>query len=186
MATRTTRTTRTSKVTKQEDNGLEKTAEDTADGQDAPVETVSENGTEKKANAAPAKNGNDRKADAAPATAGGILILAELKEMSISELTHVAKEMDVEGASGMRKAGIDFQSARRANRKKRFDLFAKAFWKLCPTASVFCARPNIIICPVPTIFTFRPSQIRKFDLRTGDTVSADRFVRRKKANAISR
>ena len=43
--------------------------------------------------------------------------------------------------------------------------------KFFPTDSAFCVQRPITICPVPTTFTYPPSQIRRFDLRTGDTIS---------------
>ena len=48
---------------------------------------------------------------------------------------------------------------------------AKAFWRLCRTASGFCGRPIPTIFPGPDDIYISPSQIRRFNLRTGDIVS---------------
>ena len=156
MATRTTRT-RTSKVIKNEENGFEKTTEETADGQTAPVEPVLENGTEKKA-------------DASPSSSSGILDLAKLKEMSISELTHVAKDLDVEGASGMRKQELIFKLLA-AQTEKSGLIFSEGVLETLPDGFGFLRAPEYNYLPGPDDIYVSPSQIRKFDLRTGDTVS---------------
>ncbi|MDQ3749658.1 MAG: Rho termination factor N-terminal domain-containing protein, partial [Acidobacteriota bacterium] len=102
MATRTTRT-RTSRVGKYEENGFDKTTEDEEISASENTET-SDNANNEKDNA---NNERGRKTDL-PAD-GVTLDLAELKDMSISELTHIAKEMGVEGASGMRKQELIFK-----------------------------------------------------------------------------
>jgi len=156
MATRTTRT-RTSKVIKTDENGFERTGEDAAEGQNAPVETAPENGTEKKAEISPAAN-------------GGILDLAKLKEMSISELTVVAKEFEVEGASGMRKQELIFKLLA-AQTEKSGLIFSEGVLETLPDGFGFLRAPEYNYLPGPDDIYVSPSQIRKFDLRTGDTVS---------------
>ena len=102
MAIRTTRT-RTGRAGKYEENGFDKTNEkkeiSAEDGEVSASENAETSKTAENPNSA--INVRDRKTDL-PAD-GVTLDLAELKDMSISELTHIAKEMGVEGASGMRK-----------------------------------------------------------------------------------
>jgi len=108
--------------------------------------------------------------------------LATLKEMSISKLTQIAKDLDVPGATGMRKQ--DSKSSPR--RPRRADSSSpRAFWKRCPTASASCARPSTTTCPAPTTST---SRLRRFASSTcaRATPSAARFVRPKRASATSR
>ncbi len=154
MATRTTRT-RTSKVTEHEENGHERTTEEAADGQSAPaVETP--------------KDGNEKKTDAS--ANGSVLDLAKLKEMSISELARVAKEFDVEGASGMRKQELIFKLLA-AQTEKSGLIFSEGVLETLPDGFGFLRAPEYNYLPGPDDIYVSPSQIRKFDLRTGDTVS---------------
>ena len=90
--------------------------------------------------------------------------------MNVAELTKIAKTLDVPGATGMRKQELISEilrsRARRAATSSR-----KGCWRRCPTASASCARPNYNYLPGPDDIYVSPSQIRKFDLHTGDTVS---------------
>ena len=96
--------------------------------------------------------------------------IAQLKEMNISALTQVAKDLNIQGASGMRKQELILRSCRR--RPKRAASFSvKACLKLYLTVSDFSERPDYNYLPGPDDIYVSPSQIRKFDLRTGDTVS---------------
>jgi transcription termination factor Rho len=90
--------------------------------------------------------------------------------MSISKLTQIAKSMDVPGRTGMRKQELIFKVW--LHRPKRaVSSSLKVCWKRCRMDSAFSARLSTTICPGPDDIYVSPSQIRKFDLRTGDTVS---------------
>ena len=160
MATRTTRT-RTSKVTQHEENGHETTTEQAADGQSAPTPVETSNDG--------ANDGNEKKTDSASAN-GTILDLAKLKEMSISELARVAKEFEVEGASGMRKQELIFKLLA-AQTEKSGLIFSEGVLETLPDGFGFLRAPEYNYLPGPDDIYVSPSQIRKFDLRTGDTVS---------------
>ncbi len=153
MATRTTRT-RTQKVTKTDINGLDKT----------PMEREENQVEEKKTSKDDRKNKSDIPADA------GMLDLAKLKEMSISELTQIAKDLGVEGASGMRKQELIFKVLA-AQTEKSGLIFSEGVLETLPDGFGFLRAPEYNYLPGPDDIYVSPSQIRKFDLRTGDTVS---------------
>ncbi|MBA2621461.1 MAG: transcription termination factor Rho [Acidobacteria bacterium] len=96
--------------------------------------------------------------------------LARLKDMSISELTSIAKEMGVEGASGMRKQELIFKVLA-AQTEKSGLIFSEGVLETLPDGFGFLRAPEYNYLPGPDDIYVSPSQIRKFDLRTGDTVS---------------
>ena len=96
--------------------------------------------------------------------------LADLKEMSISKLTHIAKSMDVPGATGMRKQELIFKVLA-AQTEKSGLIFSEGVLETLPDGFGFLRAPEYNYLPGPDDIYVSPSQIRKFDLRTGDTVS---------------
>lgn len=113
---------------------------------------------------------NEKEGKKQAETADETLDLAELKEMSISELTQVAKEMEVEGASGMRKQELIFKVLA-AQTEKSGLIFSQGVLETLPDGFGFLRAPEYNYLPGPDDIYVSPSQIRKFDLRTGDTVS---------------
>ncbi|MGB8509720.1 MAG: transcription termination factor Rho [Pyrinomonadaceae bacterium] len=101
---------------------------------------------------------------------GGDLNLATLKEMSISKLTQVAKDLDVPGATGMRKQELVFKILA-AQTEKSGLIFSEGVLETLPDGFGFLRAPEYNYLPGPDDIYVSPSQIRKFDLRTGDTVS---------------
>jgi transcription termination factor Rho len=99
-----------------------------------------------------------------------LLNLAELKEMSISKLTQIAKSMDVPGATGMRKQELIFKVLA-AQTEKSGLIFSEGVLETLPDGFGFLRAPEYNYLPGPDDIYVSPSQIRKFDLRTGDTVS---------------
>src|SRR6476619_842424 len=99
-----------------------------------------------------------------------IFNLSELKEMSISALTSVAKRMDVPGATGMRKQELIFKVLA-AQTEKSGLIFSEGVLETLPDGFGFLRAPEYNYLPGPDDIYVSPSQIRKFDLRTGDTVS---------------
>src|ERR671929_1767772 len=95
--------------------------------------------------------------------------LSELKEMSISKLTSVAKGMDVPGATGMRKQELIFKVLA-AQTEKSGLIFSEGVLETLPDGFGFLRAPEYNYLPGPDDIYVSPSQIRKFDLRTGDTV----------------
>ncbi|MDQ3753484.1 MAG: transcription termination factor Rho [Acidobacteriota bacterium] len=96
--------------------------------------------------------------------------LATLKELSISKLTQIAKEMDVPGATGMRKQELIFKVLA-AQTEKSGLIFSEGVLETLPDGFGFLRAPEYNYLPGPDDIYVSPSQIRKFDLRTGDTVS---------------
>jgi transcription termination factor Rho len=96
--------------------------------------------------------------------------LAELKEMSIAKLTLVAKQMNVAGASGMRKQEIIFKILQ-AQTEQSGLIFSEGVLETLPEGYGFLRAPDYNYLPGPDDVYVSPSQIRRFDLRTGDTIS---------------
>jgi transcription termination factor Rho len=96
--------------------------------------------------------------------------LSTLKEMSVTELTHIAKQLDVPGASGLRKQELIFQILR-ARAEKSGLIFSEGVLETLPDGFGFLRAPDYNYLPGPDDIYVSPSQIRKFDLQTGDTVS---------------
>src|SRR6266516_2633667 len=96
--------------------------------------------------------------------------LSDLKEMSISALTQVAKGMDVPGATGMRKQELIFKVLA-AQTEKSGLIFSEGVLETLPDGFGFLRAPEYNYLPGPDDIYVSPSQIRKFDLRTGDTIS---------------
>ncbi len=96
--------------------------------------------------------------------------LAELKEKNITDLAKIAKELNIPGASGLRKQELIFQILR-AQTEKSGLIFSEGVLECLPDGFGFLRAPEYNYLPGPDDIYVSPSQIRKFDLRTGDTVS---------------
>jgi transcription termination factor Rho len=98
------------------------------------------------------------------------LDLSELKEMNIQGLTALARELGVDGAAGMKKHDLIFKILQSQTEKSGL-LFAEGVLECLPDGYGFLRAPESNYLPGPDDIYVSPSQIRKFDLRTGDTVS---------------
>ena len=90
--------------------------------------------------------------------------------MSVTELTKIAKQLDVPGSSGMRKQELIFEILRSRAEKSGL-LFSEGVLETLPDGFGFLRAPDYNYLPGPDDIYVSPSQIRKFDLHTGDTVS---------------
>ena len=99
-----------------------------------------------------------------------VVELSTLKEMSVTELTKVAKQLDVPGASGLRKQELIFEILRSRAEKSGL-LFSEGVLETLPDGFGFLRAPDYNYLPGPDDIYVSPSQVRKFDLHTGDTVS---------------
>jgi transcription termination factor Rho len=99
-----------------------------------------------------------------------LMDIGELKDMSISKLTQIAKELDIPGATGMRKQEIIFKILQ-AQTEKSGLIFSEGVLETLPDGFGFLRAPDYNYLPGPDDIYVSPSQIRKFDLRTGDTIS---------------
>ena len=96
--------------------------------------------------------------------------ISELKEKTVEELTEVARELRVEGASGMRKQDIIF-AILQAQTEKIGYVFSEGVLEILPDGFGFLRSPDYSYLPGPDDIYVSPSQIRRFSLRTGDLVS---------------
>jgi transcription termination factor Rho len=98
------------------------------------------------------------------------LNITDLKDMSIQKLTQVAKDLNVGGATGMRKQELIFQILKAQTEQSGF-IFSEGVLEVLPDGFGFLRAPDYNYLPGPDDIYVSPSQIRKFDLQTGDTVS---------------
>lgn len=96
--------------------------------------------------------------------------LVELKTMKISELTEMAKEFKIEGASGMRKQELTF-SLLQAHSARNGLIYGEGVLEILPDGFGFLRAPDANYLPGPDDIYISPSQIRRFNLRKGDTIS---------------
>jgi transcription termination factor Rho len=98
------------------------------------------------------------------------LDLVELKDMSILNLNQVAKDMGVLNAAGLRKQELIFKILQTQAEKSGL-IFSEGVLECLPDGFGFLRAPEYNYLPGPDDVYVSPSQIRRFDLRTGDTVS---------------
>ncbi|MBA2664648.1 MAG: transcription termination factor Rho [Bradymonadaceae bacterium] len=96
--------------------------------------------------------------------------LKELKELKIGQLTQMAKEAGIEGASNMRKQELIF-ALLQAQTEKEGSIYGEGVLEILPDGFGFLRAPDYNYLPGPDDIYVSPSQIRRFNLRTGDTVS---------------
>jgi transcription termination factor Rho len=96
--------------------------------------------------------------------------LKELKEKRINDLNRMAKELGIEGASNMRKQELIF-SMLQAQSERGGVIFGEGVLETLPDGFGFLRAPDYNYLPGPDDIYVSPSQIRRFNLRTGDTVS---------------
>ena len=96
--------------------------------------------------------------------------LVELKKKDISELVVMARTFKIEGASGMRKQDLIFDILQ-AQTEQNGVIHGEGVLEILPDGFGFLRSPDSNYLPGPDDMYVSPSQIRKFTLRTGDTVS---------------
>jgi transcription termination factor Rho len=112
-----------------------------------------------------AVNGNGKKQQGAE-----LLDIRMLKDMKLPDLSKTAKELGVENASGMRKQDLIFGILQVQTEKSGL-IFSEGVLECLPDGFGFLRAPEYNYLPGPDDIYVSPSQIRRFDLRTGDTVS---------------
>jgi len=98
------------------------------------------------------------------------LDMRTLKDMTISDLTHIAKDLEVENPAGMRKQDLIFKILQ-AQTEREGLIFGEGVLEILPDGYGFLRAPEYNYLPGPDDIYVSPSQIRRFALRTGDTVS---------------
>src|SRR5690348_4240284 len=96
--------------------------------------------------------------------------IMELKGKTISELLSVAQELELQGTSGLRKQDLIFKILE-AQTEKNGLIFAEGVLENLPEGYGFLRSPMYNYLPGPDDIYVSPSQIKRFDLHTGDTVS---------------
>ncbi|MBN1295222.1 transcription termination factor Rho [bacterium] len=99
-----------------------------------------------------------------------IMNITELKEKSAKDLHHLAKELGLEMVTSLRKQEMIFKILQ-AQAEKDGLIFAEGVLECLPDGFGFLRSPDYNYLPGPDDVYVSPSQIRRFDLRTGDTVS---------------
>ena len=128
-------------------------AEASAAGPDTPVA-----GAASVPSAAPPQRGN------------GILNITDLKHMTLPALAEAAKNLGVEGAAGLRRQELIFQVLK-TQTEKQGRIFSEGVLEVLPDGYGFLRAPEYNYLPGPDDIYVSPSQIRRFSLRTGDSVS---------------
>ena len=96
--------------------------------------------------------------------------LSELKHKRINELAALARDLNVEGASGLRKQELIF-AILQAQVEKNGTIFGGGVLEILPDGFGFLRAPDYNYLPGPDDIYVSPSQIRRFNLRTGDTIN---------------
>jgi transcription termination factor Rho len=96
--------------------------------------------------------------------------LKELKEKTINELTNIAKELNVEGATALRKQDLIF-ALLQAQTEKNGNIYGEGVLETLPDGFGFLRSPDFNYLPGPDDIYVSPSQIRRFNLKTGHIVS---------------
>ena len=100
----------------------------------------------------------------------GRLDLTQLKEMSINELGSIARGIGVENPTGMRRQDLIFRILQRQTEREGL-IFGEGVLEVLPEGFGFLRAPEYNYLPGPDDIYVSPSQIRRFNLHTGDTVS---------------
>ena len=96
--------------------------------------------------------------------------LVELKEKNITELTGIAKDLKVQSYSGLRKQELIYRILE-AQTLKNGQIYGEGILEILPDGFGFLRAPSYNYLPGPDDIYVSPSQIRRFDMRTGDIIS---------------
>src|SRR5476649_672448 len=102
--------------------------------------------------------------------AGEPMNLQELKGKKINELNSIARDLNIEGASSLRKQDMIF-AILNAQTEKNGMIFGEGVLETLPDGFGFLRAPDYNYLPGPDDIYVSPSQIRRFNLHTGDTVA---------------
>ncbi len=122
------------------------------------------------ASSPPVKQKGESRAKAPAKQALESLNIQELKELKSQALNSLAKDLSISGAAGMRKQELIFQILK-AQTERSGLIFSEGVLETLPDGFGFLRAPEYNYLPGPDDIYVSPSQIRKFDLQTGDTVS---------------
>src|SRR5882672_9204925 len=109
--------------------------------------------------------------DYKPANPSGKTVnIEELKDMKMAELSKIARDLDVQGASTLKKQDLIFKILQ-AQAEKEGLMFGEGTLEILSEGFGFLRSNKYNYLPCPDDIYISPSQIRRFDLKTGDTVS---------------
>ncbi|MBS1969137.1 MAG: transcription termination factor Rho [Bdellovibrionales bacterium] len=94
----------------------------------------------------------------------------DLKSKNIQQLTDLALKLKIENAAGMRRQDMIFEILKRAAKLGQ-DIYGSGVLEILPDGYGFLRSPDYNYLPGPDDIYVSPSQIRRFGLRTGDTVT---------------
>ena len=98
--------------------------------------------------------------------------VAKLKKMKMPELAKLARDLKVEEVSGLKKQDLIFKILQSSQQEKNGGVMTgEGVLEILQDGFGFLRSPNYNYLPCPDDIYVSPSQIRKFNLRTGDTVS---------------
>lgn len=100
----------------------------------------------------------------------GIMNLADLKKQNIKYLLYLAEQYDIEGAASMRKQELIF-ALLQVHAERQGVIYGEGVLEVLPDGFGFLRTQDYNYLPGPDDIYVSPSQIRRFNLRTGDTVS---------------
>ncbi len=98
------------------------------------------------------------------------MYLTKLKQRNITELNEVARDLKIDGAANLRKQELIF-AILQAQTEKNGVIYGEGVLETLPDGFGFLRAPDSNYLPGPDDIYISPSQIRRFNLRTGDTVS---------------
>ncbi|MBU1887895.1 MAG: transcription termination factor Rho [Candidatus Omnitrophica bacterium] len=96
--------------------------------------------------------------------------IEKLKSIKVSELNKIAREMNVSDVGSLKKQDLIFKVLQ-AQTERAGLIFGEGVLEVLPDGFGFLRSPNYNYLPCPDDIYISPSQIKKFALRTGDTVS---------------
>jgi transcription termination factor Rho len=96
--------------------------------------------------------------------------IVELKSKTVSELLDLADDLGIPGMGGLRKQELIFKILEAKTEKDGF-IFAEGVLETLPEGYGFLRSPDYNYLPGPDDIYVSPSQIKRFDLRKGDTIS---------------
>ena len=146
---------------------------DTSEAKPEDQKAAGDKAESKPADGAPPQQGHRKRHGGAPGQGNqknGTLDLVELKDMSIQKLNQIAKDLSVTGTAGLRKQELIFKILQTQAEKSGL-IFSEGVLECLPDGFGFLRAPEYNYLPGPDDVYVSPSQIRRFDLRTGDTIS---------------
>ncbi|MEW6013738.1 MAG: transcription termination factor Rho [Candidatus Zixiibacteriota bacterium] len=95
----------------------------------------------------------------------------DLKNKTIAELLEIAESLEIPGVSGLRKSELIYKVMEATSAKEEGMIFAEGVLEILSEGYGFLRSPDYNYLPGPDDIYVSPSQIKRFDLRTGDTIS---------------